>query len=126
MAKSKKKRSKKQQYKPKQSIKQESKRSRKISRPLVAVCIAAILAITAVFAFDVENGKLKLAFNQSEATIISDLPDNTPRLSVDQEEIDFGTVKHNTRKFFSFTVTNTGNDVLKFDRPPKIKVEKGC
>lgn len=118
LAKSKKKRSKKQEN--------QSKQPGRISRPLIAVGIATILAITTVFAFDLENGELKLAFNDNKAVSIIDLPENTPRLAVDQEEIDFGVLKHNTRKTFSFTVSNIGNDVLEFERTPYIKVDKGC
>jgi len=118
----------KQQFRSKQPGKQESKitQTRRISRPVVAIGIVALLIIVSVFAFDFENGEIKLAFMQGKVIDNSNLPDNTPRLSVEQDEIDFGTLKHNTRKTFTFEVTNTGNDVLEFERPPKIKVVKGC
>ena len=54
------------------------------------------------------------------------LPSGTPKLAVDRQTIDFGYVKHNTRKTFAINVTNTGDGVLKFKKQPYIKVLQGC
>jgi hypothetical protein len=54
------------------------------------------------------------------------LPSGTPKLAVDQQKIDFGYVKLNTRKTFAIRVTNTGDGVLKFKKQPYIKVLQGC
>jgi hypothetical protein len=47
-------------------------------------------------------------------------------VTVDREKIDFGKVEYNIRKTFAFTVINSGNDVLKFERNPHIEVVEGC
>ena len=52
--------------------------------------------------------------------------DGTPILKVGQERIDYGNVKFNTPKTFTITVTNIGNEVLRFTKEPYIKVLEGC
>jgi hypothetical protein len=52
--------------------------------------------------------------------------DGTPILKVDQERIDYGDVKFNTPKTFTITVTNIGDEVLRFTKEPYIKVLEGC
>ncbi|MBU2649113.1 hypothetical protein KKI24_30680 [bacterium] len=125
---SKRRKTQKQNFKGKQPVKQEVKKknNRKISRPLLATGMGVVLILASIFVFDIENGELKLAFAKEKAMSPIGLSDNTPRLTVDQSRIDFGDVRHNTRKLFSFTVSNTGNDNLEFERQPYINVVKGC
>ena len=55
-----------------------------------------------------------------------DTDSGTPRLAVDQEKIDWGTVKNRTKKSFTFTVTNTGDGILRFKEKPYVQVVEGC
>jgi hypothetical protein len=76
------------------------------TRGLIALGIGGLLIIAAVLYFALPNG--------------------TPELAVDREKIDFGFVKHNTRKTFALNVTNIGDGVLKFKKQPYIEVLEGC
>ncbi len=50
----------------------------------------------------------------------------TPRLVVDRERIDLGYQHFGATAHAAFTVTNTGNGVLKILDTPTIRVVKGC
>jgi hypothetical protein len=50
----------------------------------------------------------------------------TPALTVDQSQIDFGTVKLGTPLTFEVKVTNTGDGMLRFKEKPYIEVLEGC
>ena len=50
----------------------------------------------------------------------------TPALAVDQQVIDYGTVKFDTPKTFAIKVTNTGDGALRFNEKPYIEVVEGC
>lgn len=56
----------------------------------------------------------------------NDTGGGVPRLAVDQEKIDWGTVKNNTPKVITITVTNTGDGTLRFKQAPYIEVVEGC
>ncbi|MFH2131180.1 MAG: hypothetical protein ABIK68_12475 [bacterium] len=127
--KSKKKNPHKQQTRNKPAEKQGSKNKSagKISFRWIAGGIGLIVVAAVLYWSTLENGGINLlAGNQETVTDTADLPAGTPRLSIDQDRIDFGDVGFNIRKTFSFTVTNTGNDVLKFTGAPRIEVVAGC
>ncbi|GAB4480724.1 MAG: hypothetical protein OHK0031_02080 [Anaerolineales bacterium] len=50
----------------------------------------------------------------------------TPRLTVDQEKIDYGDVHFGVNKTFAIKVTNTGDGVLRFKEKPYVQVLEGC
>ena len=50
----------------------------------------------------------------------------TPQLVVDQEMIDWGTIKDYTKKVIIIKVTNTGDGTLRFREKPYIEVVEGC
>jgi len=50
----------------------------------------------------------------------------TPKITVDQEKIDYGYVKFGTNEAFRINVTNSGNGVLRFKEKPYIEVLEGC
>lgn len=50
----------------------------------------------------------------------------TPSITVDQQSINYGTVKFNTPKNFSVKVTNAGSGTLRFKEDPYIEVVEGC
>ncbi|MGC8855432.1 MAG: hypothetical protein ACP5QU_01410 [Anaerolineae bacterium] len=50
----------------------------------------------------------------------------TPAITVDQQKIDYGTVKFNTNLTFAIKVTNTGTGTLRFTEQPYIEVLEGC
>ncbi len=55
-----------------------------------------------------------------------DLGGGTPSLSVDQQQIDWGTLRDGTRKVIRLTVTNTGTGTLRFKEEPYVQVVEGC
>ena len=56
----------------------------------------------------------------------NDFSGGTPRLAVDQQKIDWGTVKDGTNKIITITVTNTGEGTLRFKEKPYVQVVEGC
>lgn len=52
--------------------------------------------------------------------------EKTPRLVVDREEIDLGTLPYSTPARAVFTLRNTGDAVLKVVDVPPVKALKGC
>ena len=50
----------------------------------------------------------------------------TPKLAVDQGEIDYGYVKFGENRQFALKVTNTGDGTLRFKEDPYIEVLEGC
>jgi len=83
--------------------------NRKLSRIMLSVGALLFLA-AAAFIFFQNN----------------DLSGGTPRLAVDQEMIDWGTLKNNTPKVITITVTNTGDGTLRFREKPYVEVVEGC
>jgi hypothetical protein len=55
-----------------------------------------------------------------------DAPDGRPRLVVDPTEVDLGDLPFDTPAKAVFTLTNTGDGVLKLLAEPQVKVLKGC
>jgi len=55
-------------------------------------------------------------------------PEDTgdPQIAVDQQKIDYGYVKYGETRQFRFTVTNTGDGVLRFEKKPYVEVVEGC
>jgi hypothetical protein len=49
-----------------------------------------------------------------------------PRLSVDQEVVDFGKVNAGQQVSAAFTLTNTGDETLRLTKEPVIEVKEGC
>jgi hypothetical protein len=49
-----------------------------------------------------------------------------PNLKVDQELVDFGEVKFEQPVYATFTLTNTGDQTLRFNEQPYIEVLEGC
>jgi len=47
-------------------------------------------------------------------------------IRVDRELIDYGDVRFNVQKNFTFTVTNVGDERLRFQQAPYIEVVQGC
>jgi len=47
-------------------------------------------------------------------------------IRVDRQEINFGDVKLNVQKTFTITVTNVGDQPLRFAQAPYIEVVEGC
>jgi hypothetical protein len=50
----------------------------------------------------------------------------TPKLTVDQNKIDYGYVKFGENRQFTLKVTNTGDGTLRFKEDPYIEVLEGC
>ena len=50
----------------------------------------------------------------------------TPKITVDQQKIDYGYVKFGNNEQFSLKVTNTGDGILRFKEKPYVEVLEGC
>lgn len=55
-----------------------------------------------------------------------DASDGKPRLVVDRTEVDLGDLPYGTPGKAVFTLTNTGDGVLKIVGEPQVKILKGC
>lgn len=55
-----------------------------------------------------------------------DIPGGTPRLVLDREVVDLGSLPFEAPARVVFTLTNTGNGSLKIADVPRVKVLKGC
>ena len=56
----------------------------------------------------------------------ADTGGGTPRLAVDQQKIDWGTLQDGTKKVITIKVTNTGTGTLRFKETPYVQVVEGC
>jgi hypothetical protein len=83
--------------------------NRKLSRIVLSIG-GLLLLVMAAFVFFQNN----------------DFSGGTPRLAVDQQKIDWGTVKDGTNKVITITVTNIGNGTLRFKEKPYVQVVEGC
>lgn len=50
----------------------------------------------------------------------------TPSIAVDQDKIDYGSVRFGESRQFDIQVTNTGDGALRFNEQPYIEVLEGC
>lgn len=91
--------------------KKRRKQQTQLPKPLIALIIGGILLVAAALFF---------AFGGSGDG------GGTPKLTVDQEKIDYGDVKFGVNKTFSIKVTNTGDGVLRFKEKPYVQVLEGC
>jgi hypothetical protein len=61
-----------------------------------------------------------------EPTRAGDASDGKPRLGVDRTEVDLGDLPYGAPAKAVFTLTNTGDGVLKIVGEPQVKILKGC
>lgn len=87
----------------------QRERNKKLTRIILSVGGLLLLALAA-FTF-IQN---------------TDFSGGTPKLAVDQEKIDWGTVKDGTNKIITIKVTNTGDGILRFKEKPYVQVVEGC
>lgn len=50
----------------------------------------------------------------------------TPKITGDQNKIDYGYAKFGETRQFAFNITNTGDGTLRFTEDPYIEVVEGC
>lgn len=101
--------------------------SRKIHKPrpkqalsiptILLVVGGVLLLVAAVFAWSRAKNSADLSKVEVEGQ---------PKLTIDQEVIDYGEVKLGTPLTFQLTVTNVGDEVLRFTEEPFIEVAEGC
>lgn len=102
-----------QKYKNKKYSKH---RPQKSPWPLVLLVGGGLLLILgAVFVFNRPSGP-KTSIEVS----------GSPSLKVDEEKIDLGNKKLGTTVEASFTLTNVGDQTLRFTEAPYIEVKEGC
>lgn len=83
--------------------------------PLVlALAGLVILLIAAFFVF------------QKKPTSIPAEVTGGPSIKTDQENVDLGYVKLGTPVKVSFTLTNVGDQPLKFSKAPYVEIKEGC
>ena len=89
----------------------KQKQSKKSSLPVIGLVVGGLLLVA---------GAIYFSFQGSQQD------GGTPRLSVDQEVIDYGDVKLYTTVNFTLTFTNICDGVLRFKEEPFIQVMEGC
>lgn len=85
----------------------------------VTILTVGVLLVAAVILFSVLG-------NKEKNNTITTNTGASPRISVDQEQVDFGDVKFNKMVTASFKVTNNGGQPLKFTKQPYIELIEGC
>ncbi len=94
-----------------------SRRSRKQSQGnrtpwVIILAVTGVMLVAAAILFATRGG--------------SGAAGGTPRITVDQQKIDYGFVKFGTNETFRIKVTNAGDGVLRFKEKPYIEVLEGC
>jgi hypothetical protein len=84
------------------------------SRSIFLLILAGIAILTAGILFAAQGGR-----QETTGTI-------GPQLNVDQERIDFGQVQMGQPVSALFTLTNTGDEILRLTKEPYIEVKEGC
>jgi hypothetical protein len=85
--------------------------SKKSFLPIIALVVGGLLLVAGAIYFSIQG-------SQSDR--------GTPRLSIDQEVIDYGDVTLDTPVNFTLNVTNDGDGILRFKEEPFIQVVEGC
>jgi hypothetical protein len=67
-----------------------------------------------------------LAFNKSPQPTVPIEVNGAPSLKVDQEKVDLGNVKLGQTVQVKFTLTNVGDQNLRFSTAPYVEVVEGC
>jgi len=102
--------------------KDKPKRSKSVlSNPLVWVVIGVALLVGAYLVYRQANQPVA---KQASPVIVE--VSGSPSLKVDQETIDFGDVPVNQMVTATFQLTNTGDQPLRFSKPPTVEVKEGC
>ena len=89
------------------------KQKQRKSTPWVLFAFGGILIIVAIVLFTNRSGS-------------GDNGGGTPKITVDQQKIDFGYVKFGNDKTFQIKVTNSGTGTLRFTENPYVEVLEGC
>lgn len=98
---------------------QESRRKKQRRNTLILLIAGGLLLIGAGVSF----AKNALD-NRADPSLIE--VGGQPSLKVDQELIDYGDVKLNTRLTFALNLTNVGDEPLKISEDPYVEVKEGC
>ncbi len=77
----------------------------------VLLALGGVLIFAAIFLFANQNGGDG---------------GGTPKITVDQQKVDYGDVKFGVNKTFAIKVTNTGDGTLRFSEEPYIQILEGC
>jgi len=83
---------------------------------LVAVVGGALLLLGAFLAFPKQ---------ETDPNFVAEV-DGAPSLKADKEKIDFGDVRFNEMVTASFTLTNVGDEALRFTENPYVELKEGC
>lgn len=102
----------------KNRFKKKSNRTNRSSGWLLVTILGGILLIAAAL--------FALARAGSKGPQVPVFVQGRPALQVDKEKIDLGKMKFNTLADVSFTISNTGDETLRFEKEPYIEVVEGC
>jgi hypothetical protein len=93
------------------SKKKRRQQKKGLPTPMIVLIIGGFLLLAAVVFYVFSN---------------NDTSGGTPTLAVDQQKIDYGDQKFNTKLTFAIKVTNIGDGSLRFKEKPYIEVLEGC
>jgi hypothetical protein len=94
----------------------KSNRKRKHNQALL-LAVGGLLLVAAVVLFT--------GLGQSSPKVPVEVK-GQPSLKVDQERVDFGEVKFEQPVYVTFTLSNVGDQTLRFSEQPYIEVLEGC
>jgi hypothetical protein len=98
----------------KKHVRKSSNQNRGNPRGMFLLVLLAVAVIAAALVYSSQTG------SPENAGVVG------PRLSVDQEVIDFGQVKMGQPVSAAFELTNTGDADLRLTKEPYIEVVEGC
>lgn len=96
---------------------QQRKIRQKRKKLILGISAGLLLVASAVFFFVRNAGRINPELIEVHGR---------PAVKVDQEVIDYGYKKWNTNLNFDITVTNVGDQTLRFSETPYVEVLEGC
>jgi hypothetical protein len=103
-----------------QQLRKSAKRKKTNRGPLILVGLSVILVIVAaVFA-------LRRPATGGPPASFTPGVKGTPAIRADKDNVDLGDQKLGSTADVSFTITNTGDQPLRFTKQPYIEVKEGC
>lgn len=93
------------------------RQQRRRQKLIWTISAGLLLVVSAVFIFVLNSSRINPELIEVQGR---------PAIKVDQELFDYGYKKWNTTAAFDITVTNVGDQTLRFSESPYVEVLEGC